>query len=451
VILIGRMPDLISAATRLFDSPITRIGVTGLSQAGKSTLITSLINHLENVRRGALKGSVSLVDCVHGQWQREGVERPFDYDAGLRALTSTPPHWPDSTRDWSVARIELQFDRPWYRGGSRRRIIELVDYPGEWLLDLILIDWDYDRWCREMAQWIEDSPRQELAGQLVEELRAINPEADCDGAYLMDLQRRWAAFLADCRLPPHRLSRNLPGRFLIPGEGYDPRVQPFVPLLSPNFEAPRKADANSWYRTCRDHYEAYRREVVRPFFETHFRRLDAQIILVDMLGAMAAGRESLKDMQAAIDAVLQPFRYDDGGWLARLFQRRIRRVAVCATQIDHVLPEDQIRLQQLMESYLFETVQRLAGHEVDMQVMAISAVRAARLAESERPESGLIGRDKRTGQRIRFTPPTLPTHMPHDLDLKIDELPRLAPPEGLDRMHTFPGRRIDRLIDFLLR
>jgi len=446
------MHDSISNARRLLNPPITRIGVTGLSQAGKSTLITSLINHLENVRRGALKTAPGLVDCVHGQWQRAGVDRPFDYDAGLHALTSVPPHWPDSTRDWSVARIELQFDRPWYRPGSRRRIIELVDYPGEWLLDLMLLDWDYAQWCRETSLLLDEPPRRELAGELIEHLRAIDPTAPCDFGLLAALKHQWAAFLADSRLPPHRLSRNLPGRFLIPGDAYDPESQPFIPLLNLTDEHAQgqPAPAGSWADVCGRHYLAYRDGVVRPFFDEHFSRLDAQVILIDLLGAMSAGHEALVDMREALDAVLKPFRYDRGSWLGRLFRRRIRRVAVCATQIDHVLPEDQLRLQQLMESYLFETVQRLAGESIDMQVMAISAVRAARLADNERPEAGLIGRDKRSGQRVRFTPPTLPTHMPHNLDVRIDELPRLAPPEGLDRLRTFPGRRVDRLIEFLL-
>ena len=432
----------------LFEPQVLRIGVTGLSQSGKSTLITSLINHLENIRRGALRGQVALSMLVHGHWQREGVERPFDYDVGLHALTDHPPHWPDSTRDWSVARIELTRTRRWYQPGSRRRIIELVDYPGEWLLDLMLLDLDYGQWCRATADWLDESPRAELGAELRTRLRAIDPTAPVERAMLQQLQQDWAGFLADCRLPPQRLSRNLPGRFLIPGDAYDPRVKPFVPLL----DLPADADCppGSWGAVCAAHYESYRNEVVRPFFEQHFSQLDAQVILIDLLGAMSAGQAALKDMRAAVDAVLQPFRYGQDGWLTRLFRRRLRRVAVCASQIDHVLPEDQKRLQQLLESYLYETVQRLAGESIEMQVMAVSAVRAARLADPERPAAGLIGRDKRSGERIRFTPPGLPTSMPHNLDVRIDALPQLAPPEGLDRAQVFPGRRIDQLIAFLL-
>ncbi|OZB83825.1 MAG: hypothetical protein B7X28_01545, partial [Halothiobacillus sp. 13-55-253] len=133
-----------------------------------------------------------------------------------------------------------------------------------------------------------------------------------------------------------------------------------------------------------------------------------------------------------------------------LFRRRIRRVAVCATKIDHLLPEDQKRMQSLLESYLYETVQRLAAEDIDVNVMAIAAVQSAKLHETPDHTQSLIGRDKRTGERIRFTPPHMPDNLPHALNLKIEDLPQLSPPEGLDRVQAFPARRIDQLLAFLL-
>jgi predicted YcjX-like family ATPase len=68
--------------------PVTRIGITGLSQAGKSTLITALINHLENIRRGSLAKQATLSGLTHGHWLRDATPN-FDYDAGLHALTNS--------------------------------------------------------------------------------------------------------------------------------------------------------------------------------------------------------------------------------------------------------------------------------------------------------------------------------------------------------------------------
>mgnify|MGYP001626183937 CR=1 FL=1 len=433
-------------------TPVTRIGITGLSQAGKSTLITALINHLENIRRGSLAKQATLKGLTHGHWMRDATPN-FDYDAGLHALTNSPPTWPRSTTDWSIARIELTIDRPWYSTKPRRRIIELLDYPGEWLLDLCLLEWDYPAFCAAVWSWCSQTPRAEIAADLIQQLAAIDPNAPVDRAYLLELQQRWAEFLADSRLPPHQLSRNLPGRFLLNGTNFSPERHPFIPLFALNLSggtATPKFPANSWGAVCTQNYLSYRDHEAKPFFSRHFQSLDAQVILIDLLGAMTAGQSALKDMRAALECTLQPFTYGTDHWLGRLFRRKIRRVAVCATKMDHLLPDDQKRLQSLAESYLYETVQHLAAKSIELNVMAIAAVQAARVQEEPDGTHSLIGRDKRTGQGVQFTPPALPQTMPHNLNLKIDDLPQLAPPAGLDRTRPFPGRRIDQLLAFLL-
>ncbi|WP_407276673.1 YcjX family protein [Halothiobacillus sp. DCM-1] len=432
-------------------TPVLRVGVTGLSQAGKSTLITTLINHLENVRRGSLRGVPELSSLTHGHWQR-ATPRAFDYDAGLTALTGQPPRWPQSTTDWSVARIELSFARRWHDLAPRKQIIELVDYPGEWLLDLQLMDWSYAEFCRTVWDWCAREPRASLGRALLSELAAIDPAQPADPALLARLQQDWAEFLAQCRQPPYSLSQNLPGRFLLAGDVYAPQAQPFIPLFS---LAAMAKDAPPWPKNslgavCDQRYEAYRDQVVRPFFAEHFQSLDAQIILIDLLGAMTAGPAALQDMRAAIEGVLAPFRYGRDHWLGRLFRRRIRKVAVCASKIDHLLPADQLRLQSLVESFLYESVQRLAAADIDLQLFAMTAIQSAQLKTDASGAQSLIGVDKRLGERIEFTPPTLPDHLPHQLNLRIAELPVLAPPPGLDRARPFPSRRVDQLIKFLL-
>lgn len=440
-----------SDSIRARSIPVTRIGITGLSQAGKSTLITSLINHLENIRRGSLASHANLGLLVHGHWLRGG-EHSFDYDAGLHALTNQPARWPASTMDWSIARIEISVDRPWYSLKPRKRIIELFDYPGEWLLDLMLLEWDYRQFCRSLWAWAAQEPRHAVGASLIAELAAIDPLTSVDAAQLAVLQGRWADFLAECRIAPYQLSQNLPGRFLLSGRDFDPAESPFVPLFALGaVEGGSAVDfpPGSWGAVCRDNFDRYRDDQARPFFDRHFRALDAQVILIDLLGAMSAGPSALKDMRAALEGVLEPFRYQSGHWLGQLFRRRIRRVAVCATKIDHLLPDDQNRLQSLLESYLYETVQRLAAASIELKVMAIAAVQSAQRVEAGGAGS-LIGRDKRLGEKVHFTPPNLPSTMPHNLSLKIDELPQLAPPAGLDRAQVFPSRRIDQLLAFLL-
>ncbi|NLY58732.1 MAG: YcjX family protein, partial [Gammaproteobacteria bacterium] len=130
--------DLQQQAVSLTGQPL-RVGVTGLSRAGKTTFITSLINQLENHQRGLLARRPPFDRLEAVRWQRDGVEQPFAYLQALGSLSADPAQWPTSTTDLSRVVIDLRFRQ----SGLLRRVqssrslrLEILDYPGEWLLDL---------------------------------------------------------------------------------------------------------------------------------------------------------------------------------------------------------------------------------------------------------------------------------------------------------------------------
>ena len=86
-----------------------RVGVTGLSRAGKTTFITSLINQLENHQRGLLARRPPFDRLEAVRWQRDGVEQAFAYLDALQALSDNPARWPSSTTDLSRVVIDLRF------------------------------------------------------------------------------------------------------------------------------------------------------------------------------------------------------------------------------------------------------------------------------------------------------------------------------------------------------
>ena len=66
-------------------------------------------------------------------------------------LTASPPRWPESTRRISQLRLTIEYasTKFWKRQLGRERLhIDIVDYPGEWLLDLPLLAIDYREWSR---------------------------------------------------------------------------------------------------------------------------------------------------------------------------------------------------------------------------------------------------------------------------------------------------------------
>nr|WP_272210803.1 YcjX family protein [Marinicella sp. W31]MDC2876719.1 YcjX family protein [Marinicella sp. W31] len=120
--------------------PTLRLGVTGLSRAGKTVFIASLVHNLihggrlpmfEAMRSGRLSDA-RLVEQPDDQVPR------FDYETHIDKLVDERI-WPESTRAISELRLIIDYESAsrWNRMFSRGRLaIDIVDYPGEWLLDL---------------------------------------------------------------------------------------------------------------------------------------------------------------------------------------------------------------------------------------------------------------------------------------------------------------------------
>ena len=94
-IALGNLAD---AAVAPF-TPTLRLGVTGLSRAGKTIFITALIHNL--VTGGRLPGFAAMTEgrfigARLAEHPDQGVPR-FAYEQHLKALTGKPPTWPEST------------------------------------------------------------------------------------------------------------------------------------------------------------------------------------------------------------------------------------------------------------------------------------------------------------------------------------------------------------------
>lgn len=422
-----------------------RVGVTGLSRAGKTTFITSLINQLENHQRGLLARRPPFDRLEAVRWQRQGVVRGFDYLQALQALTADTPRWPESTRDLSQVVIDLRFRQTGLRSklqSTRSLRIEILDYPGEWLLDLPLLGLNYGQWCEQMRDWLEAEPRRTLAGSLQVQLAALDPLAPVDTQLLASLTAAWTDFLQRSRNEAG-LSRNQPGRFLLPGSGVAADMLLFIPLLSANQHTEGKP--GSWWAHCQERFNYYRDYVVKGFYDEHFSRLDRQILLVDMLTPMEAGQAALTDLKAALESVLDSFRYGHNSLLRRLFNPRISQLAVCATKVDQVAPAEQRAVQQCLEDLLTDSLADVRHGGVRVKGFPLAAVRATR-QDGDALVAGLQGHNG----WVRYQPGSIPAHLPLDLRVNGPELLNLRPPNGLHRNQPFPHYRMDELLSWMV-
>jgi predicted YcjX-like family ATPase len=117
-------------------SATVRIGVTGLSRAGKTAFLTSMAANL--LARPQPRFALAPLDA--------GDVPRFDHAAHLAALAADPPRWPERTN--TVSMLTLAATKSQTLLPDRRIRLEFLDYPGEWLLDLPLLTLSFTDWSR---------------------------------------------------------------------------------------------------------------------------------------------------------------------------------------------------------------------------------------------------------------------------------------------------------------
>lgn len=452
-------------------SPTVRFGVTGLSRSGKTVFITALVHNM--VRGGRLplfEAHASGRIASAGLRPQPSMDVPrFQYEDHVRTLVEDR-QWPNSTRAISELRLTVRYESAsaWNRTfGAGTLNIDIVDYPGEWLLDLPLLAMDFSQWSAQALALAALPNRADLAREWREALSANDPMAPAEESVAQALARSFTAYLAACRRDENALSALPPGRFLMPGDLEGSPALTFSPLdLPANTSLPR----DSLARMMSDRYDAYKDVVVRPFFREHFARLDRQIVLVDALQALNAGPAAVADLEGALTDILECFRPGRAGLLAPLTGRRIDRILFAATKADHLHHGNHDRLEAILARLVDNAIARARFAGAKVEVMAIAAVRATReaLVREKGEELPVIVGTPLAGERIgkdvfdgetetAIFPGDLPSHPEAALggatQVSALRFVRFRPPrlertaEGLTL--SLPHIRLDRALQFL--
>lgn len=431
------------------------IGVTGLSQSGKSTFITSLINQLLHHDNANMSGFSPVMGNrllgVKLHPPADVVLDTFPYEASYQMLAGSPPAWPPSTTGASGCIIELRLSKSGLLSEKRYSLfVEIRDYPGEWLLDLSLRNQSYLDWCRRSASLYDQTLRQSLMGDLHSELSQLNPLATVDHQYLGSLHRHFQDFLKTCK--KEGLSLIQPGRFLLPDVSTQKGMLNFIPLtqcanVSENDLT--NAGPDSYYMFCKSQYDEYVNTLVDPFYKQFFSKIDRQLVLVDVIRALNAGPERFSDMQSAMTDITDSFAYGKQSRFFQLFQPKVDKVVFVATKIDQVPATSHENVRKLLAS-IIKSAYRSARHEgVDPVCEAAASVRASQ--ESER---GIVGFDK-DGEGLGYDYPDIPARIPEPHEWHTYQawrIPELSPPVGMvsNNDDAFPHIRMDAILNALV-
>ena len=372
--------NLADRATGLV-TPSVRLGVTGLARAGKTVFIAALVHNLVHGGRlpvfkayagGRLTGA-------RLEPQPDDAVPRFDYERHVNALVEERL-WPDSTRQISELRLTVAYESASFLTrtlSSGRMHIDIVDYPGEWLLDLPLLSKSYTEWSRESLAAARRDGHRDHAGLWLKRLADVDPHAPADEALARELAEVFTGYLRSCRADARLLSTQPPGRFLMPGDLEASPALTFTPLALPDDS---EGPAGSLAQMMARRYQAYRNAVVRPFFRDHFARLDRQIVMVDALAALNAGPVAIADLEAALAAILGSFRLGRTNWLNGLVTRRIDRILFAATKADQLHHGDHDRLEAILGRLVARATERARFAGARVEVLALASVRATREA-----------------------------------------------------------------------
>ncbi|GAA5218924.1 YcjX family protein [Corallincola platygyrae] len=445
--------------SRSLDSHIT-LAVTGLSGAGKSAFITSLLHQLIHYRDASLPffkptSEQRLLGVRRVPQQRLDWIR-YPYETAVAGLSEQVPQWPAPTRGVSTVSLELLYrpaKQPLASLTDRAKLrVDIIDYPGEWLLDLPLLALDYNEWCQLNSHLMTGYAELPEFVLWRETIASIDLNAPVDELLLADLAKQYADLLHTLRGAGAYLLQ--PGRFLLPGE-YEgtPLLQFFPYILLDSLQD--KYKKNSWGYCLTKRFEAYKSQVVEKFYKEYFSKFDRQIVLVDPLTAMAAGHAQFQDLKQALLQVLGSFKYGQRSLLRRLFNPRIDKVVLAASKADHVLPAQQDQLSQLVRQMVITEDSPWGFADVQVETCAFAAIKASTVGNHEyqgvaRTMLKATSLDER--KPFLFYPGELPTSLPSSQIFEQHQFSFVpfAPPMVGKEGNIIPHIAMDRVLQFLL-
>ena len=447
----------------LLFEPVIRLGVTGLSRSGKTVFITSLVaNLLDRGRMPQFKAAQEgRILSAYLQPQPDDDVPRFDFETHLASLQGSAPEWPSSTRNISQLRLSIRVQPTGILSsvtGPRTVHLDIVDYPGEWLLDLPLLGQSYADWSEGALELARAPARASHADGWLSQLEGCDPSSKLDETVAKSLSNHFTSYLRASR--EAGFSACAPGRFLMPGDLDGSPALTFAPLPKPS----KKPRSGSLWKAFERRFESYKRIVVKPFFRNHFSRIDRQIVLVDTLSAIHAGPRAVEDLRSAMSDILVTFRPGQNSWLSSILSKRVDRILFAATKADHLHHTQHAQLSAIMDGLVQDARQRADHAGADTASIALASLRATvedTLTHNGQPLDCVRGTLLDTGKAAALYAGTLPKDPSHllapaqkgaeswlDHDFNVM---RFAPPVlNLEPGDGPPHIRLDKAVDFLL-
>ncbi|MFP4486720.1 MAG: YcjX family protein [Campylobacterales bacterium] len=332
--------------TSIKETPILKpssykIAITGLSRAGKTVFITSLIDqllHRDKIPFVTDKKSFR----VELEAPSMGTKR-FDYYTLIDRIKKEHI-WPKGTDEITSIKLKVERKRSSLLKGSAFTI-ELIDYPGEWLLDLSLINLSFKQWCQKTKKWLQDIDEPESR----EYLELISKEMT-NGELIVRKYKELLNVLRD-----RNYTFLIPGRFVMPSDLDNDPLLGFAPIE--HLEA-------SYSTEFEEKYKKYVEDIVKNIQLEYFRGFDRQIILVDVIKALQNGHKCYEDMRRGLDTIVSLYDHKKHSFLKKLFTPTIKKVILAAPKCDLLSASQHQNYKELLHQMTKEYKENLEFNNI---------------------------------------------------------------------------------------
>ena len=453
-------------AAALDASPLThrrhRIAVTGLQRSGKTVFITAFAHALLTAARAPMAAFPFFPWREHVQHVElldiPGVPR-FPFEERLDQLLAEKPTWPAPTTGLSGLRVRIRHgDVGLLRSvvsSSATTDLDLIDYPGEWLLDLPMLTQSFREWSLQMEELANSTGRLDLATPWLDAVRSLDPAAPENPIELARIGGLYRDYLLRCR-QERSLCFVQPGRFALADEAVDPAALffPLSTLRSGMRPGMFPAGRGTMGVALLQRHAAYLKRV-RQFYGDVFGRLGKQVLLVDLLSALQQGHEAFADLGLAIRSISDTFVELRHPLLRMLPIARVDRLALAATKADHVTADQHANLVNLLRDIVGEPF--LLATARQSRLMAVASVKAT--TDLKLKVNGLAtpflrgipaGRDEVLDIQPGVIPGTIPAADQWGelgFNIRRFEPPRLG---AAFRGRPLPHVNLDKVLQFLL-
>ncbi len=320
--------------TILLPSNHIKIAITGLSRAGKTLFITSLIDQLLHQNKiNSVTASKSAFK-VTIKPPLSNIKR-FDYYSLIDILKSEHK-WPDSTDEISHILLRFESKSRFSFFSNSNFTVELIDYPGEWLLDLTLLKLNYQEWSEKSISWLEKIDDIK-AKEYLKTIASLN--SNTLGKEVEErLHTQYKELLI--HLKKNHFSQLTPGRFVLPADLANDPILHFAPIPK---------DLQSLNTTFEVRYKKYVKEVVKEIHLEHFKGFERQVVLVDVIEALQNGYECYSDMKDGIKVMLQPYDHKNKNFFSQWLTPSIKNVLFVATKADQVAASQHANFSMLLD------------------------------------------------------------------------------------------------------